>query len=65
MARIRIEDLPPVEDLTQEELVEIFGAGRASFRPTFESLEGREMMDAALGNALSLPVAPRVWATYG
>lgn len=58
MAHIRIEDLPPIEDLTQEELEETFGAGRGFFRPRLEGLEGREMMDAGLGNALLLPVAP-------
>jgi hypothetical protein len=31
VARIRIEDLPTVENLTPEEQEEIFGAGRRSF----------------------------------
>ena len=46
MSRIRIEDLPTVETLTQEELDAIFGAGRRSFQPTFEALEAREVTDA-------------------
>jgi hypothetical protein len=56
MARIRIEDLPPVEDLTPEEMEEIFGAGLKSFRPTFEALEARELMDAGLRGALFAPL---------
>jgi hypothetical protein len=52
MARIRIEDLPPVENLTPEELEEILGAGLRSFRPTFEALDARELMDAGLGRAV-------------
>jgi hypothetical protein len=59
MARIKIEDLPVAETLTpeQEELIE--GAGLRSFKPTFEAMEAREMMDAGLGGAV-LPglVAP-------
>jgi hypothetical protein len=51
MARIRIEDLPTVTDLNAEELEEIFGAGKFSFKPAFESLGAREMMDAGLGGA--------------
>jgi hypothetical protein len=64
MARIRIEDLPPVENLTPEELEEILGAGRQSFRPAFEAMEGREMMDAGLGGAVlpSLLAAPHAAA---
>lgn len=57
MARIRIEDLPVVENLATEEMEEVFGAGRFSFRPGMESLEAREMMDAALGQSLLAPVA--------
>jgi hypothetical protein len=49
MARIRIEDLPALEELTAEELAEILGAGRNSFRPTFEVLETRNLMSAGLG----------------
>ncbi|MCE9568099.1 MAG: hypothetical protein K8U57_39355 [Planctomycetes bacterium] len=52
MARIRIEDLPTVTDLNAEELEEIFGAGRFSFKPAFENLGAREMMDAGIGGAL-------------
>jgi hypothetical protein len=57
MARIKIEDLPVVENLTPEEEELIFGAGRRSFRPMLESLENREMMDAGLGFALQAPLA--------
>lgn len=51
MARIRIEDLPPIDTLTAEEMAALFGAG---LRPRlgFESLEGREV-PAALTAALS------------
>jgi len=65
MARIRIEDLPVLDKLTNEEMEELFGAGRFSFRPTFEALEAREMMDAGLGHAL-LPTiaAPQGGATH-
>lgn len=63
MTRIRIEDLAPVEDLTPQEMEELFGAGRFSFRPTFEALEAREMMDAGIGHAvmprLAVPEAPQ------
>lgn len=52
MARIRIDDLPIEENLTPEEEELILGAGRRSFRPTFESLENRELTDAALGAAV-------------
>src|SRR5207253_9571440 len=39
--RIRIDDLPPLELLTEEEMAHTFGAGRPRFRPTLESLEER------------------------
>jgi hypothetical protein len=53
MSRIRIEDLPPAdENLTPEELEQIEGAGRPSFRPSLEGLEGREMYAVNLGNVL-------------
>src|SRR5262245_2675956 len=57
MARIKIEDLPVADHLTPEQEELIQGAGLRSFRPTFEALEGREMMDAGLGHGLPLPVA--------
>jgi hypothetical protein len=52
MARIKIEDLPVAETLTpeQEELIE--GAGLRSFKPTFEALEARQMMDAGMSPML-------------
>src|SRR6516225_1471112 len=53
MARIRIDDLPPDTDLTPEELEQIYGAGRPSFRPSLESLEKREMYAANLGTVLT------------
>jgi hypothetical protein len=43
MAQIRIDDLPPDTGLTPEELEQILGAGRPSFRPQIEALEGREL----------------------
>jgi exo-beta-1,3-glucanase (GH17 family) len=52
MARIKIEDLRPIETLTREEQEEILGAGRFCFRPEFEALESREMMDAGMGMTL-------------
>jgi hypothetical protein len=57
MSRIRIDDLPPVETLTQEELDAIFGAGLRSFRPTFDVLEDRQLMAAGLTHSL-LPNLP-------
>jgi hypothetical protein len=54
MSRTRIEDLPPAdENLTPEELAEIEGAGRPSFRPTLEGLEDRQLMAANVTAALS------------
>jgi exo-beta-1,3-glucanase (GH17 family) len=53
MSRIRIEDLPPGDEhLTPEELEQIEGAGRASFRPTLEGLEDRQLLDAGLPRSL-------------
>jgi hypothetical protein len=49
MVRIRIDDLPLGENLTPEQEELIVGAGRRTFRPTLESLENREMMDAGIG----------------
>ena len=53
MAHIRIHDLPVTESLTPEEQERILGAGRPSFRPTFEGLENRELYAANLGGALT------------
>lgn len=51
MSRIKIDDLPPDDkNLTPEELADIEGAGRPSFRPTIETLEGREMYAANLAS---------------
>lgn len=58
MARIQINDLVPMEDLTPEEMEEIVGAGRFSFQPTVESLENRELMDAGLGRSVLPRFAP-------
>jgi hypothetical protein len=44
MARIKITDLPHLQDLTEEQLKELFGAGAKSYRPTVESLEDRRLM---------------------
>lgn len=52
MARIRIEDLPEVDNLTQEEMEQILGAGLRSFKPTFEALEAREVCDVGFNHAL-------------
>jgi exo-beta-1,3-glucanase (GH17 family) len=52
MARIRIEDLPPADDLMPEEMEQIFGAGRTPFRPTLEGLETRDLMAAHFHGAL-------------
>ena len=43
MARIQINDLPPLESLTPEELEQIFGAGLKTRRLLFESLESRKL----------------------
>jgi hypothetical protein len=64
MANIRIDNLPVPEPLTPEEQEQILGAGRPSFRPSFEGLENRELYAANLGGALppgllSLPSAAR------
>jgi hypothetical protein len=56
MTRIHIEDLPRDTELTPEELDRLLGAGRPSFRPTIETLEGREMYAANLAGSLA-PVA--------
>ena len=52
MARIHINDLPPIENLTPEQEEQILGAGRKSFRPMLESLENREMYAANVTAAL-------------
>jgi uncharacterized protein with LGFP repeats len=52
MARIVIEDLPPVEQLSVEEMQALFGAGRKPFQPSLESLESRELMAANLTASL-------------
>jgi hypothetical protein len=59
MARITINDMSPVQTLTPVELEQIFGAGRRTFRPTFEALENRELLASSLtaslnGNLLQL-----------
>jgi len=51
--------LPPLENLTPEEMDELFGGWRQSFRPTFENLQGRLLTDAALGNTLVAQMAPQ------
>ena len=54
--RIHIADLPPVENVSTEELQEIFGAGW--FRPTLEALENRELMASGLTATLSGGLLP-------
>lgn len=46
MARIRFDELPPLESYTPEELAQIYGAGRV--RLGVESLEGRDLMAAGV-----------------
>lgn len=58
MARIRIEDLPAVDNLTAEEQEQILGAGLRSFKPTFEALEAREVYDVGLNQAWLTNAAP-------
>jgi hypothetical protein len=52
---IDIQDLPPDENLMPAEKERLTGVGR--FRPMFEALEARELMDAGIGHAL-VPMAP-------
>jgi exo-beta-1,3-glucanase (GH17 family) len=52
MARIHIEDLSPTDNLMPEEMGQIFGAGRNSFRPMLENLETRDLMAAHFRGAL-------------
>jgi hypothetical protein len=47
MARIKIEDLPVYQEMSEEEMEAILGAGR--FRPVLEELERREVMSATVG----------------
>lgn len=58
MARISIEDLSAVENLTPEEMELIVGAGLRSFKPSFEALEDRQLMAAGLGRSLLPDLAP-------
>jgi hypothetical protein len=54
MARIKIEDLPPLTELTPEEMAALMGAGPVrSTRLGIESLESRELMDSGLSASLS------------
>jgi hypothetical protein len=54
MTRIRIAELPPIEEMTREDMERILGAGR--FRPSLEALEKRELMDAGLKFAMLDPL---------
>jgi hypothetical protein len=57
MARITIDDLPALQDIPAEQLDEIFGAG-LRFGPSFEALEGREVLSATLAtNTLGVTAA--------
>jgi hypothetical protein len=49
MARIQIDDLPNLQDLTEEQLKELFGAGPRKFRPSLETLEDRMVMSNFYG----------------
>lgn len=44
MTRIQFADLPLLEDLTPEQLKELFGAGLKGYKPSFEQLEDRWLM---------------------
>jgi len=44
MARIKITDLPLLQDLTEEQLKDLFGAGPRSYKPSFDALEDRQLM---------------------
>ena len=50
--RIRLEDLPEFEGMTEEEMRLAFGAGPKSVRLGVENLESRELMAANLGASL-------------
>ena len=50
--RIVIEDLPPLDTLSMEEMVRIFGAGRRA-RLELECLEARELMASGLSASLT------------
>src|SRR5262249_5701256 len=54
---IEIKDLLPEGTLTPEEKEKLARAGRFSFRPTFDALEAREMMNAAPIVSLQPPPA--------
>ncbi len=47
MTRIPIRDLPHLEDLTPEQLKELYGAGAKAFKPSMETLEDRQLMSAS------------------
>src|SRR5262245_36459177 len=53
MARITIDDLPAAPELPPEQEEQVQGAGPKSFKPSIESLEGREMYAADLAGALA------------
>jgi hypothetical protein len=55
--RIRIDDLPELESLTEGEAADVLGAGRRAFRPTVETLEDRQLLSAsAFSNLGGVPV---------
>src|SRR5438445_5281595 len=41
MPRTKMQDLPLLSELSEEQLKELFGAGPKSFRPSVEALEDR------------------------
>ena len=61
MARIRIDDLPNVAELTPEQMEAEFGADLSRFRPTLEALEDRRMMSTtpAIGG-----LSPDYWLQH-
>jgi hypothetical protein len=61
MSRIRIDDLPVVENLTPEQEEMILGAGLRTFRPRLESLESRDLLDAGASGA----VITGLWSPLG
>jgi hypothetical protein len=52
ISRIHVNDLAPTDGLTPEQEEQVLEAGRKSFRPMLESLEGRELDAAGLGSAM-------------
>ena len=61
MPRIHIDDLPPLQDLTEEQLKELFGAGRPAVRLSIEALEDRQLLATGLFSGAEFDAVP--WAS--